>query len=291
MTLLVHIGDIHAKEKATAKENRRFARVMDWVAKRYKSLPKPLLTFTGDLTNNGSNIEYDHVLRVLKPLRAQGFEMIFAPGNHDVGPLGNTFSASRQNNFQRRILGELMGIDAAATTNNQMAALYPLIKDTGECRLVALDSCHSERHLASGIIGRRQLDALAVAIEEATTPVVVLLHHHPFVRRTWLRLADAKPKLRPSVRDDSDLKATLEGKIAALLFGHKHRSEVWQSRKPWDIPLIIAAGKTSKPDRRKLYEIREVEVSPGVQTMFAYHRRLPRRRGSSVQIRGSQLRL
>ncbi|HGG57002.1 MAG TPA: hypothetical protein ENK31_04315 [Nannocystis exedens] len=119
-----------------------------------------------------------------------------------------------------------MGIEAAATTNNRMAALYPLIVDTGECRLVALDSCHSEQHLASRMIGARQLKALAVAIKEATTPVVVLLHHHPFVRKAWLKLTDARPRPRRSTHDSSSLRATVEGKIAALLFGHRHRSEV-----------------------------------------------------------------
>ena len=266
MTLLVHIGDIHVKAKPNKQENRRFARVMKWVAKHYQDLPKPLLTFTGDLTDNGSTAEYNHVLDVLRPLRAQGFDMIFAPGNHDVGPMGNTFSASRQNNFQRRILGELMGIAAAQTSANRMPSLYPLIKDTGECRLVALDSCHSEQHLASGAIGERQIEALATAIKSATTPVVVLLHHHPFVRATWLKLA---------VADSDSLKATIEGKVAALLFGHKHRAQVWKRGEPWNVPLIIAAGKTSKPDRRKLYEIREVEVSPAVHTTFAYTPPLP----------------
>ncbi len=251
MTLLLHIGDLHVRPRANAWANRRTAAIVAWIVRHYEGKTRPVLVFTGDLTDHGSEEEYAHVLDILKPLRDADFQMIVAPGNHDVGPLGNAFSAARQNNFQRHIVGDLMGVAEARTAENRMGSLYPLVRDLGDTLLVALDSAHDEQHLASGSIGADQLEALDRLLMTKTKPVVVVLHHHPFVRRPWLALNDSGAVMR-----------SLRGHADVLLFGHRHRAEVWTDKD--QIPLIVAAGKTSKPERRgKTYELREIEVGDG----------------------------
>ncbi len=272
MTLLLHIGDLHVKARANAWANRRTAAIVRWISRRYAERAKPVLLFTGDLTDHGSEEEYAHIRDILKPLR-DDYRMIFAPGNHDVGPLGNTFSAARQNNFQRNVVGELMGVAEAKTSENRMGSLYPLVRDLGDCLVVALDSCHDEQHLASGRIGDNQLEALDRILMTATKPVVALVHHHPFVRRPWLALDDAESLMR-----------SLSGHVEVLLFGHRHLAEVWQGERR--IPLIVAAGKTSKPHRRtKTYELREIEVGGGRTTTTPLAFRLSWRRQGRLRSR------
>jgi len=268
VTRLLHIGDVHLRARSRAKENQRFARIMRRVMRSYAGADKPILVFTGDITDNGSEAEYAHALEILAPVRAAGFEMLITPGNHDVGPLGNTFSTSRQNNFQRHLLGDLLGIRAAKTTQDKMHELFPFMHECGDCHLIGLDSAHAEGHLANGTLGDRQREALDRLLIATTKPVVVLLHHHPFVRGRAMALTD---------RDA--LMTSLRGRVCALLFGHKHVAEIWRDDERWGIPLIVAAGKTSKPRRGdKKYELCEITVGGGAPTAktIAFHLRFGR---------------
>lgn len=257
MTLLLHIGDLHVKARTNAWTNRRSAALAKWIRRHYAGRTKPVLVFTGDLTENGSEKEYANVREILEPLRDADYEMIFAPGNHDVGPLGNTFSTAAQNNFQRNVIGDLMGVPEAKTSENRMRSFYPMVRELDDCLLVAIDSCHDERHVASGRVGEAQLEALDRVLMTATKPVVALLHHHPFVHSRSLALDDSE-----------DLMRSLSGHVDVLLFGHRHRSELCDPKKlKLQIRLIIAAGKTSKPSpSNNRYELREIVVGAGAPT-------------------------
>ena len=261
---MLHIGDLHLRRRAGGRENKRFAKIVATLIRKYDGRPKPTLVFTGDITDNGSESEFGHAKRLLAPLKTAGFPMVIAPGNHDVGLLGNTFFVSHQNNFQRAMLGDVMGIAAAQTATDRMGQLFPMVHDAGGALLVGVDSCHDAGFLASGTVGAPQLEALDAVLTAATKPVVVFVHHHPFMRGRAMALVDRQKFM-----------ACLRGRVAVLLFGHRHVAEVWRDDSRWDIPLVIAAGKTTKRKRRtKTYELRSVVVGPKGCTTSAYNFRL-----------------
>jgi len=222
------------KARGLRRVNKRVKRLVAWILDCYDD-SDTILVFTGDIVDNGSEAEYECARAILEPL-AERYKLLFAPGNHDVGRMGNAFASSLQNNFQRHVVGELMQVPGAMTATNRMAELYPYVTTTKDCVLIGLDSAHDEEHLASGSVGARQRRRLDALIEGATAPVVVYVHHHPFVRRPWLAMNDAK-KLMDLVR----------GRVHALLFGHKHRYRTWHNRD--GICRVNAAPKTSKPRR------------------------------------------
>lgn len=239
MLRLLHLGDLHLRARARARENRRFAIVVRWILDRCGGGTKPVLVFTGDITDNGNAAEFRQATALLRPLVDAGFTLLMTPGNHDVGPLGNTFYRSHQVEFQRRMLGDLLGHSAARTTQNRMGELYPSVHEVGGCTLIGVDSAHSEEFLAGGRVGKAQLEALDKALEQASGPTVVYVHHHPFMRGRAMAMVDREAFMQ-----------CCRGRVTVLLFGHRHVPQVWRHDPRWKIPLIVAAGKTTKPPGR-----------------------------------------
>jgi len=106
VTQILHIGDLHIVARRRSRANTRVQRIVAWILAHYTD-PETHLVFTGDIVESGTENEHTRAIELLHPL-AQRYKMLIAPGNHDVGPIGNIFASSAQNNSQRHMVGQLM---------------------------------------------------------------------------------------------------------------------------------------------------------------------------------------
>ncbi|MCA9661051.1 MAG: metallophosphoesterase [Myxococcales bacterium] len=249
----VLLSDLHVSRRPGARDNRALARIVAHLRRAYPVDARPQVILSGDVTNNGSEAEFEAALELLAPLRDAGFPIVACPGNHDVGPLGNSFAASSRVYFQQYVVGELMGVAAAKTASDVMDDLYPLVTPVDGGLLIGLDSAHQEDFLAAGRIGEAQLAKLRERLSERApgTTTLVYVHHHPFLWGPQMAMIDAD-RLMEVLRDQVDV----------LCFGHKHSWGRWTDRD--GIRLILASGKATKRERRpRRYEYWEVTVQTG----------------------------
>lgn len=250
MSRVLQLSDLHVRARHNARENRRLRRVVRWIRQKHGDRPHVILS--GDITHNGAEREYANALEILRPLREDGFPIVSCPGNHDVGPLGNSFSVAARVYFQQYILGQLMGIPAAAEPNDILDRYYPMVTPLGDATLIGLDSAHREDYLASGRLGAAQLARLDVALNEVApgNQVLVYVHHHPFMRGRSMRM-----------RDGDQLLAAIAGRVELLCFGHRHEWD--QLSGEHQVPIICASGKTTKPVPRKGLRYYEFKLGEG----------------------------
>lgn len=266
MLAVFHMSDTHVRSKSETDrpEADNLAKIVDQLI-AYRAAPRQdapsefIVLHTGDLTQDGTEEEYQRAVEILSPLRAAGFRLMMTPGNHDCGQLGNRYTEARHVNFQKYVLGELMGFEFAKTATNHMAELYPMIHRFDGVTFVGLDSMggrteHAGR-MAMGCVGEPQLDKLREIVRDlpASEPLVVYLHHHPFDRGFGLKLLDS-----------DELMAVVHPRARALCFGHKHEERSWV---PEDAPTrlkygpIYAAGKSTNPDGGH-WSVREILINP-----------------------------
>lgn len=258
------LSDLHVHRKPEAGENRTLERLVAHLRQRFAAETRPHVVITGDLTDNGAEDEYHRVVALLRPLVEDGFVLTACPGNHDVGLKGNSFMTSARIDFQRHVLGELLGMARARSSSDRMAELYPLVTQGSDAVLVGLDTANDEGMLASGRIGRRQLELLREIVSERDRGkgLLVFLHHHPFDRRRSMRVEDAEAML--------DL---LDGQADVLCFGHRHVWGKWPGYR--NIGVVLASGKSTKQERRRGPWYWEVTVGRGAPQWA--RRLLPRR--------------
>lgn len=270
MLSIVHISDTHVRRRAHPNaENEHLRTIVDQLlahqerSKRTNMPSEYVVVHTGDLTDNGEDEEYELATELLRPLVRAGFHVLACPGNHDCGSRGTVYQESRHVGFQRRVLGDLIGIAPARAGTNEMPGLYPLVHRIGGATFVGLDSMLGRAgagELSTGYLGdgqRARLEAL-LAAHPAGTPLVVYLHHHPFDRGFGLQLHDA-----------AKLMDLLAGRADLLLFGHKHVEAQWDAASPHRIGLICAAGKSTAPypDR---WPVREIFLWPDGTTRHRF---------------------
>lgn len=259
------LSDLHVHRRPGAGENRTLERVVTHLRQRYGGEgTRPHVVITGDLTDNGSEAEYHRAVSLLRPLVDDGFTLTACPGNHDAGLKGNSFMTSARVDFQRHVLGELLGIERARTASDRMNELFPLVVQGPDAVLVGLDTANDEGMLASGRIGARQLEMLRelVAERDRSKGLLVFLHHHPFDTRRSMRVEDADALLD-----------VLDGQADVLCFGHRHEWGRWTSYR--NIGVVLASGKTTKQERRRGPWFWDVTVGEGAPTWA--RRVVPRR--------------
>lgn len=257
MTRLLQLSDLHVRARPLAHENRHLRNVVANLVRTYNDGDKPIVVITGDITQNGHPREYENALAILGTLKTAGFELFIVPGNHDVAVRGHMFRKKAQLRFQRKILGELMGLTQAQQDTCVMDQLYPLVRTYNNVRIIGLDSANSSTFVATGEIGKPQLDKLAaelMAPRGDCERVVICLHHHPFYREVGHRL-----------NDSAALQKAVYGRAHVVMFGHRHRSERWRDK--LGVPIVYASGQTNAPTRRqvadgrtRVYEVRGVDI-------------------------------
>jgi 3',5'-cyclic AMP phosphodiesterase CpdA len=164
---------------------------------------------SGDLTNLALEGEFALAARVLRPLGSWD-RLTVVPGNHDFYTPG----ALRTRRFERWFGHTLWHEDDPASWT------YPVVKDIGEVRLIALRSAMVAPPLtAFGRVGEAQATALWRALDEAVRDgrfTVVVLHHN-------LHKRDLVHELTGILLDRRRISEMLgRGKAGLVLHGHDH---------------------------------------------------------------------
>ena len=185
-----HLTDLHLPspggEAAIARVIRDVTRGSD------------VVVITGDITDDGSQEQYDLAYRLLSPLRGH---LLLAPGNHDYGPLGLAYDEECEARW--------LSLCAALCCPRPGS---PWRRDGW--MMVALDSCRKDPVLARGNLGESQLARLRDAIQLARrtrTKLLVAIHHDVALTDPTLAL------------DDGDALLALAWSAAdVVLMGHTH---------------------------------------------------------------------
>ncbi|MCB9570152.1 MAG: metallophosphoesterase [Myxococcales bacterium] len=263
-TTILHLSDLHIHRQRWRPENRRLARIVAWIVEHCReAAPPPVVVITGDLVDDGTREQYERLLELLAPLKAAGLPILACPGNHDSGPMGNSYYVSARVDFQRHVLGEVMGIAGTETASDRMAELFPLVHTIGDARFIGLDSVAGmigeSFHFAQGALGLAQIRKLrAILATPHAGPTIVYLHHHPFNRL-----------FTECLRDAEALMGAMKDKVDVVLFGHRHRSALWSPKDGIDV--VIAAGKTTEPEGDDKFELREVALRGRAPEVSRYH--------------------
>ncbi len=253
---ILHISDLHiGKEETDVDEWRQAERLVRLIRKHWGQDPdKPLVLITGDVVDDGREVEFIEARRILEPLHQAGFQVAPLPGNHDYGWNGAHAQEKRFKLFKKYLLG----IEDRVT--------YPDVPYADDrVAVITLNSMQAETGfwdglLADGELGGRQLDELGELVttlrreRPKSFKIVVALHHHPFLFPDDEFFEKAREWWGHRLKDGADLMRLIGGRVDALLFGHEHRhvdfSEPFAGHvvtEEYGIPCILASGKSTDP--------------------------------------------
>lgn len=199
MTLIAQISDLHIREPGQLAYGRintaPFLEKTVAALNALRQMPDAVV-ITGDLTDFGRATEYDHLRRLLTPLRLPVYLM---PGNHD----------------------DRQGLRAAFPDHAYLGEgdFIQYTADIGAVRLVALDTCIPGE--SGGALCARRLDWLAKVLQESRDrPVIVAMHHPPF--RTLIGHMDDIGLLEGA----EALERIVQGhdNVERIICGHLHRA-------------------------------------------------------------------
>lgn len=224
---IIHLSDTHVGRD---NNGQRLQALLDDIT----SLGDPadhLIVHTGDLNDNASLEVMQQSQALLEPMRARGWRMVLAPGNHDYGDamhIDPVCAARFQDHFSELIFG-------------QQPRQFPVLTLTDGCALIGLDSNAAqmswwERWAAEGALGQAQLAALNALLDRPEVrqrKVLVYLHHHPFFDAFAVRadvgdgcyfshLLGWNTRRFRRLKDAYSLLQILRDRADVLLFGHQH---------------------------------------------------------------------
>lgn len=252
---ILHISDLHIGKEETDVDEWRQAEKLVRLIKRNWGVDddKPLVLITGDVVDDGREVEFIEARRILEPLHKAGFQVVALPGNHDYGWNGAYAQEKRFKLFKKYLLG----IETRVTHPD-----VPYADD--RVALITLNSMRAETGfwdglLADGELGNEQLNELAELISTLrderpkSYKIVVALHHHPFLFPGDPFLKNAKEWAGHRLKDGADFMRLVGGRIDALLFGHEHRHVDFSNpidgrvlTEEYDIPVILCSGKSTE---------------------------------------------
>jgi 3',5'-cyclic AMP phosphodiesterase CpdA len=247
---LAHLSDPHVgplpKVRFSELISKRLTGYWNWHRGRHRIHDMPTLktvmadivamkpdhiALTGDLVNIGLPGEFPTAADVLKPLGGPDMVSI-VPGNHDVY-VRNSYAAMESR------FGPFMRGDDLATT------AFPYMRLRKGFALIGLSSgIPTAPLLASGALGRRQLEKLAAMLKaagEGGLPRIIMIHHPPLATGATLGRG---------LRDAKAFEAVLRDCGAELvLHGHNHTQSIhWhESRGKPAIPVIGVASASAVP--------------------------------------------
>jgi 3',5'-cyclic AMP phosphodiesterase CpdA len=244
MVWIAHLSDLHLPitGRLQIREIRlkRLLGLLSWLTRRrhVHQLPwlsrvicdalstRPdLLAVTGDLTNLGAMVEFRNARKWLDGQNLP--PTLIVPGNHEI--------LVRESYAQKQALWAPW---------LHPASLYPRLSclSADNVMLIGLNTaCPSLPFLATGAIGKAQLDQLAACLREAGSKGLcrVVLLHHPPTRRlvVW----------RKRLEDLQALEEVLQREGAELvLHGHSHRATASHIAGT-DIPVISSSSASHRP--------------------------------------------
>ena len=253
---ILHISDLHiGKEETDVDEWRQAEKLVRLIRREWgDDADKPLVLITGDIVDDGREVEFIEARRILGPLHRAGFQVAPLPGNHDYGWNGAYAQEKRFKLFKKHLLG----IETRVT--------YPDVPYAdADVSVITLNSMKSETGfwdglLADGELGDHQLNELGELLttlraeRKKSHKIVVAVHHHPFLFPDDPLFEQAKEWFGHRLKDGADLMRLLSGRIDALLFGHEHRHVDFSKpfdghlfTEEYDIPCILSSGKSTDP--------------------------------------------
>ncbi len=263
---LLHLSDLHIGKQETTdlNEEEEAKRLVEAIVEKWKNDPdKPIIIVTGDIVDDGAEEQFITAREILKPLRDNGFQPVYIPGNHDYGWNGAHATAKKFILFKKY----LYGVDCRITYPD-----VPISND--EITVIALNSMKAETGfwdglLADGELGNKQLDELSDIIksireEKGTRHIIaVALHHHPFLFPDDTFFEKIGEWFGHDLKDGDDLMKIISGRVNVLLFGHEHRHIDFSKEFPkanltkkYRIPVILSNGKsTEKKHQSRLITI------------------------------------
>jgi 3',5'-cyclic AMP phosphodiesterase CpdA len=189
---IVDPGELFAERTDSAEGLRRAIETI-----RGLPIAPDLVLLTGDLVNDGTPAQYDHLVELLDDL---GVPMLPIPGNHD----------DRQQ-LRARFATTLPAGDA----DEPLDVVY----DVGPLRVVALDTTIPGRH--DGDLTEQQLSWLDEQLGHAPDRPTIVAQHHPPISSgiVWM---DETCGFAASDREAEVLRR--HAHVEAVVSGHLHRS-------------------------------------------------------------------
>lgn len=194
---IFHISDLHIRS-----DNKHNFQVESKLHELGRHIgPADLIVITGDITDDGSEVQYAQALKILTPFTGR---LIIVPGNHDYGPLGNFYEKACEKRFK--------------TFKNLLE--YPK-REFNSLRILCVDSClrtASPLDFARGKVGalaRRAIKKFGIECKKKGFSSLVALHHTPFEEHWALGMIDKEEFLR-----------VCEGYVDFVLVGHEHKKRV-----------------------------------------------------------------
>ena len=238
----LHLSDLHFHRDQN--DNQAAIQSLRTIGSRY---PGHTLIVTGDLTDDGHELQYENAFDRLEPFTGRIF---IAPGNHDFGAAGHFYSRERALRFDEMLSKPLK---QGGTFTGEGAPVVNIVGDAGNrVMLIALDTnleTDSPFDFACGEVGEVQLSSLESLLNDPAGKdlrKILFFHHHPFVRNDpFVELKDARQLMR-----------TIYHKVDVLLFGHRHVAQKWKNVN--GIQYVLAADNTPG----KAYA-REISVDDG----------------------------
>lgn len=240
----VHISDLHLPPLPAVRPaqicNKRLLGYLSWKRKRrYLHRPEAVaalekdiveqgadhICITGDITNLGLPLEFQAADRWLAEQAAPG-SVTFVPGNHDA------YVAA--------------GIEAMRSQLNRwLPDEFPFARRHGNVLFIGVSTAvATPPFLATGRIGRDQLDRLTVLLDETREEGlyrVLLLHHPP---------SAGIVKRRKALTDTEDLQRVLYSRpVNLVLHGHGHRAVHYSLSSERGAIPVFGAGAASLSHR------------------------------------------
>lgn len=250
----IHISDLHYHRDQN--DNQKANKALEVIKNRY---PDHLLIVTGDITDDGHELQYENALAALEPFAGRIF---IAPGNHDFGAAGNFYSRERAVRFDEMLSKPLK---QGGTFTGDATPVVNIVGDAGNrVMLIGLDTNLETDHpfdFACGEVGEVQMGYLENILNDPgskETIKILFFHHHPFIRHDpFMEMRDARKLMR-----------TIYHKVDVVLFGHKHMAGRWIN--VHGIRYILASDNTpGKSYAREIsieegkIEVSEANITPG----------------------------
>ncbi len=234
---IIHLSDLHFHRGQ--QDNQAARKTLDYVAKNY---PKHYVVVTGDITDDGDEVQYENAYKALKGFAGKLF---VAPGNHDFGAVGSLYSRERAMRFDEMISRPLHQGGTFFGENNPVVNVIKEGED--QVMFIALDTNLETEEcfdFACGEVGEKQLATLKAVLDTPSAPdmwKVLFFHHHPFTHSDpFMELKDARALAR-----------TVFGKVDVIMFGHMHVMNAWHG--VWGAKHILASDNS--PGKNKAGEL------------------------------------
>ncbi len=253
---LLHISDLHFHRDPN--DNQAADALLAAIAQQY---PNHALIVTGDISDDGTDWQFDNAFKALAPFQGRVF---IAPGNHDFGAMGNFYSDERARRFDQMLS---VPLQQGGTFTGDSTPVVNFVRDgTDTAMLIALDTnleTHDPFDFACGEVGPAQLAVLRTILCDpvnAQYTKVLFFHHHLFTHNDPLI----------GLKDAEEVRRTIYGKVDLVLFGHKHAFGQWHSA--GGTQLILASDSSPETQRAREIEIKgkqvtatEVSLKPGAK--------------------------